>query len=113
LAALPPTTSRARSRSGVQHADDVLDRRATAACGYRARRDLAHQFLGRQVGVDGAHLGAVDHHVRTSSSCRSAGRPSCRGGRRRVALAVEQVGWPRNSSWAESGLVPASGTPKA
>ncbi|MGY4423612.1 hypothetical protein ACVWY2_006061 [Bradyrhizobium sp. JR6.1] len=49
---------------GVEHADDVLRLLAPQRdAGVFARQHLAHQFLGRQVGIDHGHLGAVDHHV--------------------------------------------------
>ena len=56
---------RAQQILGVQDADDVLGAiRATAgaACTGAASTAL-DDLLGRIVGIDGDHLGAVDHHV--------------------------------------------------
>jgi hypothetical protein len=49
---------------GVQDADDVLRLVAPQRnAGVFGRQHLAHDVLGRQVGVDQHHLGAMDHDV--------------------------------------------------
>ena len=49
---------------GVQHADDVVGFAAPQRHARIGRgQHFAHQFVGRQIGVDRAHFGAMDHRV--------------------------------------------------
>src|SRR5690606_855788 len=48
----------------MQHADDIVEGASPKrqAC-MRALEDFPHHRLGRHVGIDRTHVGAVDHHV--------------------------------------------------
>ena len=49
----------------MQDPDDVVGRAAPDRhAGVRALQDLAHHARRRTVGIDGTHIGAMDHHVR-------------------------------------------------
>ena len=66
LSASPPAASSARRRSLACSTPTMFSWLAAPERQARIGRgqDLAHDLLGGEIGVDGPHLGAVDHHVR-------------------------------------------------